>query len=123
MAQVVLGVLGLVGFLVGAGTVWQARPPRDERRAQSRSLASAQEPAPNCPFCGHQMQPGRIYSRSGSPTIWQPPDGVTRRWYDTIWSWRTGPDEKVVVGLANQRTRGASTCTSCDAVVIDPADR
>src|SRR6266508_651060 len=111
-------VLGSV-VLVSVG-VWRSRPPRSERRRRRFARLSAMQPPRGCPFCGRQMRPGRIYTRTGSPTIWQDVDARPPRRFWSVYSYVIPQGEKLVLGVAHRGTRGASTCDSCDAVLIDP---
>jgi hypothetical protein len=120
VASAIVLVLVIGSLFVG----WKVRPSpgtlRDARRARTEPRSSAMQPALGCPFCGHEMRPGRVANRSGGlyPVVWEPMEAPPRG--RLVNPHKVAGPEKLVIGPSHQATRGASICDACAAVVIDP---
>jgi hypothetical protein len=92
-----------------------------EARQRRLPFPSAMVPGMRCPFCGHEMRPGRIL-HGGYPLWWQPSAWPRRRFlaFDPGGSRSRGEKAVFDKTYGTAQVRGASICDACEAVVIDP---
>jgi len=117
--KVLLLMIVILPLVAIVGTMFMSH--QVVRRAPSPAPAL---PGIRCPFCGHEMRPGRIM-HAGNPVWWEPNDAPRPR----LWVSKPGTHPVRGAKVVFERTRlavdvrGATVCDGCEAVVLDPKAR